>query len=269
MSAIRLGLSQKARAQFTIWLGAVVLVFLLAVLEYAGLLGWLRSGTQLSVRPFLEGGARIVRTARIPFEWTRVAMRRYTYVLDLELRYAESAAQLSELAKLREENTALRALLESEQASGGSRVKERRIASILSYAQPTISLGTADGIQDNYLVFVSGTFIGKITQTSAHEAQVRLIQSFGDADVILAQTEQGVSGLLLGDGREVLLKEIPIDASIQVGQRVETSGQVGILPHLYLGRISAIRREEGSPTQTVVVDQGISFYRTSIVEVTP
>jgi len=269
MSVIRLGFSQKNRAQVNIWLGAAVAVFLFAVLEYAGMLGWLRSGLEIGVSPLLQGGARVVRIVRLPAEWVRVATRRYTYVLDLELRYAEGAAQLSELEKLRQENAALRALLESEQASGGSKVRQRRIGSILSYAQPTISLGRVDGIQDNYLVFVSGTLIGRVSQASDHESQIRLLPAFGDADVLLAETEVGVSGLLLGDGREILLKEVPIDASIQVGQRVETSGQVGVLPHLYLGRISSIRREEGSPTQTAIIDQGISFYRSSIVEVTP
>lgn len=271
MSSVRLGFSQKDRAQFNVWLGSILVVFLLAVLEYVGMLGWLRAGLEVSLRPLLEVGANVVRTVKIPAEMVRVASRRYTYVLDLELRYAESAAQLSELNKLRQENSALRALLENEEASSAAKTsqRQRRIASILSYAQPTVSLGTADGIRANYLVFVSGTLVGRIAEVSEHEAQVRLLPAFGDADVLLAQTEVGVSGLLLGDGQEVLLKEIPIDASIQVGQRVETSGQVGVLPHLYLGRVGSIRREEGSPTQTAVIDQGISFYRTSIVEVSP
>lgn len=267
--AVQLGQSMARRSQVNIWLGSAVVVLLLAVLEYAGMFGLVRGAAEVGLRPFLQSGARVVRTVRLPFEWARVAARKYTYVLDLELRYAESAAQLSELEKLRQENIALRALLEGGLASGSTNVQSRLIASILSYAQPTISIGTADGIQDGGLVFVSGTLIGRVAQTSEHEAQVRLLPAFGEADVLLAQTEVGVSGLLLGDGREVLLKEIPIDAAVQVGQRVETSGQVGVLPHLYIGRVSSIRREEGAPTQMAVIDQGISFYRTSIVEVMP
>jgi cell shape-determining protein MreC len=207
--------------------------------------------------------------AKLPAEWVRVATKKYTYVLDLELRYAESAAQLSEFDRVRKENAALRALLEYEQASGAAKPRQRKIASVLSYAQPTISVGQDDGIQEGYLVFVHGVFIGKISKVSAHEAQVKLLAAFSDTDVILVQTEVGVTGLVSGDGRDVVMREIPIDAAIQVGQRIESSGQVGVLPQLYMGRIVSIRRNEGSPTQTAVIDPGVSFYNTSIVEVSP
>ena len=269
MSVLRMAVSQKRRDQVNIWLGSVLTVLLLAVLEYAGLLTSLRGGIEQTIQPFLKGGAQVIRTVRLPIEWARVATRKYTYVLDLELRYAESAAQLSELDRLRKENESLRQLLEGEQASLSAQLPQRRLASVLSYAQPTISLGTADSIHEGALVFVGGTVVGRVTQTSVHESQVKLLPAFGQADVLLVQTEAGVSGLLLGENGEIVLTEIPIDAAIQVGQRVETSGQVGVLPHLYVGRISAVHREEGAPTQTAVIDQGISFYRTSIVEVVP
>lgn len=268
MSADQAVLPQKYR-QLNVWTVAVFAVFLLAVLEYAGLLRWPRAGAERMVQPFLASSAQVVRTVRLPAEWLRIATKKYSYVLDLELRYAESAAQLSEFDRVRKENEALRALLEYEQASGAAQPRQRKIASVLSYAQPTISLGQDDGIKEGYLVFVHGALVGKISKASAHEAQVKLLAAFSDTDVLLVQTEVGVSGLVSGDGRDVVMREIPIDAAIQIGQRIETSGQVGVLPQLYIGRILAIRRDEGSPTQTAVIDPGVSFYRTSIVEVSP
>ncbi|MBW7955816.1 rod shape-determining protein MreC [Patescibacteria group bacterium] len=269
MARTTFGLFERQRSQLSFWLVIGLIVLLVAVLEYAGVLIWMRGGLEQGVRPLLRTGALVVRAVRYPAELIRVATRRYTYVLDLELRYAESAAQLSELERLRQENQSLRTILEGEQATRSATGQQRRLAAVLSYAQPTIGLGNQDGLKEGSAIFVQGALIGKVTQLTEHQSQVKLLQSYGAGDLLLVQTETGVSGLLSGDGQDILFKELPIDAQVEVGQRVETSGQVGVLPRLYIGRIESIRREEGSPTQTAVIDQGVSLYRTSIVEVLP
>lgn len=263
-----LTLSQH-RSTLKTWLIALLVVLFVAVLEYANMLRIVRQGGELLFQPFLQLGAQTVSVLKRPGELVRVATAKYTYILDLELRYAESAAQLSELARLRQENQALRELLEGEQATPSGLLGQRKIAAVLSYAQPTVAVGTANGINEGNTVFIAGTVIGKVAKVTEHQSQLKLLNTYGEADVLLVQTETGVSGLLVGDGREVLIRELPIDAPIQVGQRIETSGQINTLPGLYLGRISAIRREEGAPTQTAVINQGVSFYRTTIVEVLP
>lgn len=260
---------ERAPAQLSSWVIVVCVIVLVAVLEYANVLGPIRRVLEVGVQPFLKAGTRVVHTVKFPVEWVRIATQKYTYILDLELRYAESAAQLSELERLRLENESLRQLLEGEQATPSGLVSQRRVAAVLSYAQPTVGLGSEDGVAEGNLVFVRGVVVGKIVAVSAHQSQVKLLNTFGESDVLLVQTEAGISGLVSGNGQEILLKEIPIDAPVEVGQRVETSGQVGVLPKLYLGRVLTVRREEGAPTQTAVIDQGVSFYRTTVVEVLP
>lgn len=252
--------------RFRPWLVGSLVVVLLAVVEYIGVVDPLRAAGERGLQPFFQAGVAVVEWLRRPLEWARVATRKYSYVLDLELRSAEQVAQLSELNRLQRENQALRELL-AVSTPAASRRLSRRLAPVLSYAQPTIGLGSADGVELNDLVVVRGVLVGKVMETSRHQARVRLLASFGESDVLLAQTEQGVSGLLTGDGQQVLLTELPITATIQVGQRVETLGQLGVFPALALGRVAALRRQEGAPTQTAVLDQGVSFYRETLVEV--
>ncbi len=258
---------------FKLWITAGVMVLTTAVLEYAGVLGWLRSGLEVGLQPFSQLGTRVVKLITLPLEFVRISTRKYSYVLDLELRYAESAAQLSQLERLQKENQALRKLIEGEGeragASSSAQVADRKVAAILSYAQPTIAIGSADGIKEGSLVLVEGVLIGKVSQVSQHQSQIKLLPSFDQNEVILVQTDTGVTGLLAGNGAEVIVKELPIETQIQAGQRVETSGQVGVLPYLYVGRVQQFHRNEAAPTQTAVIDQGVSFYRSTVVEVLP
>jgi cell shape-determining protein MreC len=255
------------RSTTQVWVGAVLGVLCVAVFEYAGLLGWLRTGLEFTSQPLRTASGRAVATLQRPVEFLRVATRRYTYVLDLELRYAETVAKLGELEMLRQENQELRAVLEGTSSAQTVALRGRRFASILSYAQPTIDIGMAQGLKGDELVFVAGTCIGKIHQLVEHQAQVKLLNSLGDQDVILAKTESGVAGVITGNNTSVLLQEIPIEATVQLGQRVETTGQLGVSAGLYIGRVQEVIRKEGAPTQQAVIDQGVSFFRASVVEV--
>lgn len=247
-------------------MGSVLGIITVSVLEYAGLLIWLRSGISQVTQPVRETAVQLASSLRQPIDLVRVATRKYTYVLDLELRYAEQSAKLSELEQLRKENQDLRAALEKD-STASSFFQAKRYSSVISYAPPSIDVGTADGLQGGELVFVLGTCIGKVHAVERHHAQVKLLSSFGEDDVLLAKTDTGTSGIVRGDRTRVLLTEIPIEASVQVGQRVETAGQLGVQSGLYIGRVTEIIRREGSPTQTAVIDQGVSFFRSSIVEV--
>jgi cell shape-determining protein MreC len=255
------------RSTTQVWIGALLGILCTAVFEYAGLLGWLRTGVEFTSQPLRTVSGRAVATLQRPLEFLRVATRRYTYVLDLELRYAETVAKLGELEKLRKENQELRAVLEGTPSAQRAMQRGRRFASILSYAQPTIDVGTAQGLNGDELVFVAGTCIGKVHQLAAYQAQVKLLNSLGDQDVILAKTESGVAGVITGNNTSVLLQEIPIEATVQVGQRVETTGQLGVSAGLYIGRVEEVIRREGAPTQQAVIDQGVSFFRSTVVEV--
>jgi cell shape-determining protein MreC len=255
------------RGQKFIWIIVGSVILLAAVFEYAGLLQWLRQVGEFVLRPLKQSAIIGVKQVLYPVEISRIAFKKYTYILDLELRYAESAAQLGELENLRQENTELRRLLEDGQATASTRVNHRRLVSILSYSQPVIAAGQEDGIQEGDLVFVSGVCVGRVKIVSEHQASVRLLNEADPVGVLLAKTQSGATGIIKGTGTQILLTEVPIDVSVGIGERVETMGQVGVAGSMYLGRVQEIRRAEGSPTQSLVIDQGVSFFRSSVVEV--
>lgn len=251
------------------WVIAVGVLVSCIVLEYAGLLQWFRSGVEFGTQPLRQTTVKMLHVFQQPLEFARVSNMKYTYILDLELKYSQAAAELSEMQKLRQENQELRTLLEQEKASPSAQTKNfsRRFVSIVSYAQPTIALGSADGLRGGEAVRIAGTLIGKVTILADHQAQLRLLHIASPTDPILGQIEGGVSGIVTGNGTEVVMKEVPVEASIEVGKRVETRGQFGMQSGLYIGRVQRIIREEGAPTQTIIIDQGVSFFRTTVVEV--
>ncbi len=85
---------------------------------------------------------------------------------------------------------------------------------------------------------------------------------------ILAETETGVKGIVKGNGREILLTEVKNDQSLEVGQLVFTSSQLGIEKGLLIGRIARVMDEnQALAIKTAVVEQLVNFYEASLVEV--
>lgn len=260
---------------FQPWIMVIVILISGSVLEYAGLTQWLRTGLEYGTQPIRTATVHALATLRTPVEFARISAIKYTYFLDLELKYSEAMNQLSELERLKQENQDLKKLLEGSSqdgtASSSAIIGSRRFVPIISYAQPTISIGSADGVDGGEVVRVSGVFVGKVTVVAEHQAQVRLLQTASITDPVLGKikSESGdsISGIVTGNGTQVMMKEIPIEAVVEAGQQVETIGQFGIQPGLYIGRVKEVLREEGSPTQTIILDQGVSFFRTTLVEV--
>jgi len=248
------------------WAMSSLAILAVAVLEYAGLLQWMRSLGNAVTQPLRQATVQLGQHAIYQVNFARVALKKYTYVLDLELRYAEAAAQLGEIQQLKSENEQLKHQLSASATQSGE-VSHRQFAPVISYTQPTIGSGSVNGVEIGKLVFVSGVAIGRVSLVERQEASIQLFSEHSVHEVIIAQTESGVSGILNGSGGQVRLEELPIEANVHEGERVITTGQVGVRPGVYLGRIKEIRRQEGAATQEAVLDEGVSFYRSAAVEV--
>lgn len=184
-------------------------------------------------------------------------------IRDLELQYAQSLAQITELEQLRQENQSLRALL------GSSTTLQDRgvIASpIIAYGRPLMAAGSQEGIQPGMMVLVADTLIGVVTEVSTTQSQVALLHQ-ETAPQVLAKTEAGVTGIIRGNGQRVIMTEVPIEQTVSVGQRVVTQGQDGIAPNVVIGTVAEVRAEPTSAVQALVIEQIVSFYETSILEV--
>jgi cell shape-determining protein MreC len=63
------------------------------------------------------------------------------------------------------------------------------------------------------------------------------------------------------------LTEIPVNVKLEVGERVVTQGQDGIAPNIFVGRIASLESKPEAAVQTAVIEQVVSFYEATIVEV--
>lgn len=241
----------------------VVILVCLVISEYVGLVTPIRGVGERLLQPVWSLGSTIYYGLSWPVHWSSSSSQAARRIQDLEFRYSEALAQLSELDRLKEENEALRALIENSPRSEGSRLVT---APILSYGTPYVGVGSQEGAQVGAVVLAAQTLVGMLDQVSEHQSQVRLL-THAQAQPLLAVTESGVEGVVRGTGSRVVLTEIPKDAQLQVGERVVTTGQKGIDGDIFIGRISSVTNEPAAPTQTAVVEQLVTFYETKVVEI--
>ncbi len=183
---------------------------------------------------------------------------------DLQYRYAEAAVALTKVKDLEKENQELRKFLENSDRSYQQVVIT---APIISFANSFVAVGSKSAIKTGSAVLYKGTLLGLIDQVEENQSSVLLLHQLFDLG-LLVETNTGVKGLLRGNGREILLTEVPSDAQLVVGDLVSTSAQVGIEKGLLIGRVAKIlTNNQASATKTAVVEQLINFYDLSLVEI--
>jgi cell shape-determining protein MreC len=250
-------LSQHQVAMSLLMIGAVV------VLEFFGVLQPVRRLGEWMLVPVMNRAAQCVHALKLPYFVIRQSYRSYTSVKELELEYSRATSQLADLESLKKENEELRELVKQKQSSSG---EAATIAPILVYSQPRIGKGNRDGIQSGDLVMIVQTLIGRVNEVSDSQSSLTLLTATHSLP-ILVKTESGVTGVVVGNGSQLLMKEIPQDADIQVGQRVLTVGQAEVPRGLSVGRIQSISHLAVNSSQVAVIDQVVSFYESHLVEV--
>ncbi len=245
------------------WVMIIVIWLIIALGEFVGVAQPLTNLAQSIVQPVQKLSVHLLAVIISPFEYGHSLYKAQRRIQDLELRYAEASALLGSLDQLKAENQALRELIQIKQ----ERTAPTQIAQpILSYSHPLISNGSNQGIQTGQLVLVANTLVGLVGDVSAAQSQVILLTQEG-GPTMLVRTESGVQGLLKGDGKNVLLSEIPVAADLKVGERITTIGQAGIPRDVFVGRIARVIKTPEASVQTAVIEQIVSFYEAAIVEI--
>ena len=246
------------------FLAYAVGIFLLAIFELVGLMNPVRSISEKMLVPVMMLSSRMLQIAKLPFDVTIKNFQGYQHVQDLELRYAEDEAKLGEMEKLKSENEELRKMIEQNTAQKNKKLSI--VSPIVAYSQPFLGKGKNDGVAEGNMVLVANTLIGRIGKVSDSQSEVILLSEKTGLP-ILSKTEFGVTGLVVGDGKQVILSEIPADKEIKVGDRVVTVGQAGVDEGIFIGKVRSLGKKAGSSTQIAVLDQIISFYDNHLVEV--
>jgi cell shape-determining protein MreC len=198
--------------------------------------------------------------------WPAAALQQraqsYQDLVKLEKQYAQAAAAATQAAALEKENAELRKLLgEKERPSGEVQI----VTSVSSYGRPTVVFDRGASVSEGNVVMYGRTVLGRVGVVSQNQATVELL-SDQVLQPLLVKTEQGVLGLINGNGRQILLTEIPSNVELKVGEKIETAGQPGVSPHLFVGEVQSIQKIPDLPVQTAVVAQPVNFYQTDLVE---
>jgi rod shape-determining protein MreC len=167
---------------------------------------------------------------------------------DLEEALAQFQAELVELREIASDYERLTQLLDYTTTVQN---QEFVAADVINVDQTglrrtiTINRGTRDGLAQGMPVVTSQGLIGRILDVSASAARVLLItdrDSAISARLQSSRAQGSVQGQLSGNLRMTM---IPLDASVQVGDLVITSGLGGNLPpDLPIGVVTSIRQFE-------------------------
>lgn len=241
---------------------AIVTLVLIMIGQWLGLIKPLKTQLERFSQPVMtQVGRKLFQVKR----WGRFLHERQAtiqHLEELEQAYSQALAKIIELEALETENQELRRLL-----NVSSQLKAKALASaITAYGQPSLNLGSEAGLEVGQPVLAAETLVGLIKETSSHQAQVELLAQ-NQTQPLLAETESGVAGLVIGDGQKILLTEIDKSASVQVGEVVMTSGQSGIDSQLVIGQVLQIINRPAAPTQEAVLEQAVSFHEVPAVEV--
>ncbi|HNV45045.1 MAG TPA: rod shape-determining protein MreC [Candidatus Woesebacteria bacterium] len=241
----------------------VVLVFIF-LLDFLGLLA-LPNLRRLAIN-WQAANYRAISTLVRPVTQLKEFWQLRQRLEDLEYRYREASVQLTELAALREENQALRALLENSDRALSKNLITKPIS---SFAKPVLAIGSDSGLQVGSLVLGEGNLLGIVEEVSQQQARVLLLKNMLEQGIV-AKTESGVMGIVKGDGRNILLTEVASEETLNLRERVVTVGQEGIPPDIFIGRIISLKEiNPAKSTQEAILQQDVNFYELSLVEVQP
>ena len=131
-----------------------------------------------------------------------------------------------------------------------------------------VSAGRKEGVSKGDLAMTSSGVVGRVVEVGRHASRLMLLTDYASRVPVLIG-EKGVNGILTGDGSDTpKITSLPENQSIQKGDIVLSSGQVGVYPSgLGIGVIESISEgeisvrlfeEEFTPTVVRLVNFGLS-----------
>jgi len=130
------------------------------------------------------------------------------------------------------------------------------------YQYIVIDRGEAEGVQRNMAVISPQGLVGRVTSTSQHTAQVNLLTDREMAVGVVAQDSRETRGIVEGVGDHNLLSmaNIPYYSTINVGEKVVTSGLSQIYPQgILIGTVQEITDEAGGLLKSAEVTPAVQF----------
>ncbi len=163
-----------------------------------------------------------------------------------------------ELKQLKQENFLLKQALNQR-----NQLQEKRV---LSHPYQLIAADGSSPLKIGSMVSSNGVLLGTVAQASAYAGRVRLLRE-STTQPILVVSDSGVQGLIRGDGKNILLSEVPHKLKLAIGEKLITVGQIEIAPGLLIGFVERIVGDPSDPSQTALVKQPVEFRELETVEI--
>jgi rod shape-determining protein MreC len=219
------------------------------------ILGWTSSQVN-PVADFLEG-PRDLETARL-------------YIEALEEELLRLQLENEQLREIQGEHQLYEALLNRSRQTPNF---ERLTASVIAYnSSPyfqsiVIDAGTNDGVLVGMPVEGTRGLIGQIYRTSATASQVILVTD-GLSNIPIRLGTSRATGVLRGGGlgSEMIINWLDLEAQVEIGEVVRTSGLGGRFPEdLVIGRVIEVNRRESELHQNAIVRAETDFASLEVV----
>lgn len=251
------------QSKFKFYLGVGVVILGLLVFEYLGLMRVFTDFGGRVIRPMRVFAGSVVRLVEAPFFTLKGSIKAARRIKMLEERYSEVLAQLGEFKGLEEENKELRSLLENTDRQAREVVIT---APVVSYVGPSLGVGSGDGVEVGDLVFVAQTLVGRIKEIDENFSQINLIYE-KDFQPLVVKNNEGVTGIVKGDGRRVVFSEVMLEENPAPESRLVTMGQIGVEKDLFVGQVGKLISGVSDPVKTYQVTRLVDFYQARVVEV--
>lgn len=150
---------------------------------------------------------------------------------ELRRRNAELMLQLNKFRRFKSENEKLKSLLSFRDTTGYPFESTRVISRLLSVSEGNLILnsGRKDSVTKGMPVINDKGLIGIITDVTKNFSLVRLMLN-SSFKVSVEDQRSGVDGILVWNGRELFMKNVPTTYDLEVGDRVITSDYSTIVP---------------------------------------
>ena len=213
-------------------------------------------------QPFLEVSHQTVAWFRAQKDFVVTTFKLREDNVKLLEQVSSMKQELSSIQEIKAENDRLRKLLDFERVSEWSTVSSQVIARDLSHWSyyVMINKGTKDGIRSEMPVTNGEGLVGKVVAATPHSARVILLLDSDSRVSALIQDTRDV-GLVEGVGQPLLkMTYLDLNAKVQVGQTVITSGLGGIYPKgIPIGEIVQIGEEKDKLGLYAMVQPFASF----------
>ncbi len=188
---------------------------------------------------------------------------------ELEAQVAQLEGQILSMQQQLAQMEVLSALLDFSRAHPENRYMAAQVigrdpSPFLRYI--LINRGSDDGLRRGMPVVSAEGLVGRVAAVTANAARVQLITDPSTRINVKVQPS-GAEGLVLGSiTGEISLDQVSLEAHIQPGDVVVTSGLGGLFPpNIVIGQITGVRRLEFELFQRASVQPVVNFSRLEIV----